>query len=608
MNSSKTDGENNVEDSSFAETDELINSENDNPSTTPPSSSSSSKQPTATINNDKKRKSTNNNNLTLNLHICVAMIISIFNKCSVKGSKVILPNNEVVFDIFKSQQFNIDVPPSSKRICKEDDKFCDDVASDKDKKKSLKFSMESRQIIFEKIIMLLFFVMETNNVSFLFSKEHLKFFLATRSEFINIMDFEKSNKIHQTNNLKDTQKKSRSSKTATHASSSTILPPGGILIEYNKSCEVFVASLVRCDPEDLKALKLIITHDIQLDANIYHYAFTKTQNFKDVEYLTDTSAELRPNYRCIQMPSSNIKRSAVLITKSVILCYDGANQFILPNTNIERDFSTKTLSLLGPKDFVIFDVLMGSKKNIIDIIDAELYDNNGELIPLSPNYPDRIESIINKFPDLKPIDIKYTSGNCIKKPDIGFDLPSYIYIKPPLTTAIVGTWNKNAYIAFISKDEKQMIVKGKCTISGSIGNIIMSNTYQTLDYLKSIDESIKHLQQPCIKYNDKFYELILDTENDSLQLDKDCIKYFQNVIPAQLINNRLGHFSHNPVAFTDDYKQLLPTNQKDHNIEEVLRATTIQDLAIKLHNAIDVQLLMNALNHLRPKLTVDYDA
>lgn len=570
----------------------------------------------STLMKDKKRKNATNNMSTLSLYVCVQIIIDVFKnvrKCE-KNTTVMLPNANKILEIYNHHQNASSENASTKRqkiqstenISDYNNLNNDDIGMED----ILQLSDKSHYRILLTIVSTLFRIMESNQVTFQFSKEHFKFFLATRTNYVDISEFKDSNKIKIIDDVKNSQMKKRSSKTAitNNTTNPSILSSGSILVEYYKNCDTFNASLVRCDQDDLKALKLIIKYNLRIDPKHYNWAFSIAQKFIDVDYKIDHNASIKENYTCIQMPSSNIKRSVVMITKYTILIYDGSNQFVLPNTNIERDFSTRTLNTLNDGEYVFFDVLSGgSKKNIIDIIDANLFEQ-GTVKPLSENYPDRLNLIVNKFKDLKPVDVKYTSGNCIKKPDVGFNLPSYIYIKPPLTGAVVGTFKKNAYIAFLSHDNNQLIIKEKYTISGPIASIIMVAPLQNSKFRASIEtKHKKNADTTHIYHNEKLYEIIIDpTANTDVQSNKDNIKYLKTAIPVEIITTKLGKLSINEIAQSDEYKQAT-TLQKDTTIEEILRTTPIQDLASKLNRFIDTAALIKTLQSFQPILNIDDD-
>lgn len=579
----------------------------DNESETPPTSDL---QPTIA----KKRKAPTTNNLTISLRICVLTIIDILQngrKCE-KTDTILLANPKEVFEIYQSHH---NTSLNAKRQKNQEPTTTNSESNDTPKPSILDLITEKAYYrVLSMIITSLFKVMELHQVSFLFSKEHFKFFLATRKNYVDIEEFENSNKIKSTDDLKRGQTKKRTKTTTTTTaitqggSGNNTLSSGAILMEYYKNCDTFNASLVRCDQDDLKALKLIMQHNLRLDPEHYNWAFSIARNFVDVDYKIDTNSSIRENYTCIQMPSSNIKRFVVMITKFITLMYDGSNQFVLPSMNVERDFTTCTLNVLKDNEYVFFDVLSGgSKKNIIDIIDAKFIGDDSNEMSLSENYPDRLSLVMQTFKDLKPVDIKYSSGNCIKKPDVGFG-PSYIYIKPPLTAAIVGTHKKNAYIAFINNENDQLIIKEKYTISGSIASIIMVSPHQNTKFQNAIAAKARsQTSSPYIYYNDTVYEVKFDSfaSNDTLA-NKDNLKYLKTVIPVELVSNKLGRLSSNPIAHVDEYRQQHSSSLKDAHIEQAFRIP-IADLATKLSIHTDTAALIKALQSFQPTIEIDDD-
>lgn len=571
---------------------------------------------------EKKRKSPVNNNLTLSLHVCVLTIIDILKngrKCE-KTDTIILANPKEVFEIYQSH-YNATLSTKRQKLQESMTPTMTTTTSAESTPKTYIVDLITTEKAYYRVLSMiitsLFKVMELHQVMFLFSKEHFKFFLATRKNYVDVTEFEDSNKIKNTDDMKSGQTKKRSLKTTVTqgTTSANTLSSGAILVEYYKNCDTFNASLVRCEQDDLKALKLIMQHNLRLDPGHYNWAFSIARKFVDVEYKIDNTSSIRENYTCIQMPSSNIKRFVVMITKFIILTYDGSNQFVLPNMNIERDFTTRTLTALKDDEYVFFDVLSGgSKKNIIDIINAKFFDDRSDekvIKPLSENYPDRLALVMQKFTDLKPVDVKYnSSGNCIKKPDVGFDQPSYIYIKPPLTAAIVATHKKNAYIAFMNNADDQLIIKEKYTISGSIASVIMVSPHQTAKYQNTIaSEAPSQKSPPYIYHNGKIYEVKFDSfaSNDILA-NKDNLKYLKYVIPVELVSNKLGRLSSNAVAHVDEYRQQNSTMLRDVNIEQLLRMP-IQELATKLSKHTDTAALIKTLQSFQPNIEIDeYDS
>lgn len=567
---------------------------------------------TSNIAKEKKRKNPATNNLTLSLHVCVLTIIDILNngrRCE-KTDTIVLANPKEIFEIYHT---HYSATLSAKRQ-RTQEPTTHNESIIKTSIVELITTEKAYYRVLSMIITSLFKVMESRQVTFLFSKEHFKFFLATRKNYVDIAEFEDSNKIKSIDDLKSGQTKKRPSKvTATQGTANT-LSSGAILVEYYKNCDTFNASLVRCDQDDLKALKLIMQHNLRLDPGHYNWAFSIAQRFVDVEYKIDTNSSIRDNYTCIQMPSSNIKRFVVMITKFIILMYDGSNQFVLPSVNVERDFTTCTLNALKDDEYAFFDVLSGgSKKNIIDIIDAKFFaDESNEKIakPLSENYPDRLALVMQKFKDLKPVDVKYnSSGNCIKKPDVGFDSPSYIYIKPPLTAGIVATHKKTAYVAFMNNEETQLIIKEKFTISGSIASIIMVSPHQNTKFQSTIaTDAPAQTSAPYIYHNGMIHEVKFDNfaSNDILA-NKDNLKYLKHVIPVEIVGTKLGRLSANSIAHVDEYRQQNSAALKDVNIEHLLRMP-IQELATKLSKHTDTAALIKSLQSFQPNIEIDeYD-
>ncbi|KAG8362522.1 GbNV_gp37-like [Fopius arisanus] len=387
-----------------------------------------------------------------------------------------------------------------------------------------------RHSVYKKLVVRSIVELEEANATFQFSKETLKYFLATHAKFLWPTDFSDTNFISNERRTKN----------------NAPLPPGGSLQEYCKGLDAFTSSINRADKDDIQALRFILENKIELSPEIYS---SQTITFADPKYETDSVYTPRDGYSLIA--NSSLKRAVVLVTNTIIMIYDG-HQFVVPPISLERDITTKSLqeANLGNDEYVLFDMLLMTRNKVLDVIDA----NIGE--PLSPNYDERMEYIRNRFPDLKQVAVmgavhKQNDTSYIQKPMRGRGI-SYVYTKPNPTGAVIGTFEKHACIAF-KLNPKILIVKTKCSISGPTLFSIMASSYQTLP--DNFD-----LSRAAIRYKGQVFALTGDLNE---------VHLLQEAIPVELRDgNKLGNISTHEISGIHDYKPT--TSIKDSSIDNTV--------------------------------------
>ena len=493
-------------------------------------------------------------------------------------------------------------------------------------KKSLTKEMEALKLkyseaLYRNILIGLFLSYEKLGVTFQFSKELFKYFLATHSRFLTHRDF-------VTNNLLVEKRKNVQQ-----------LSAGGILAEYIKGLDVFKNNIAKSDKDDIVAIKLIIEHKISISPKTYNilrkakhienkYKFIngnstmatsttatttmtmtttairgidneesrKTSNWNNGNTANDKDINWH-EYACININS--FKRIQLLISKFIVLVKDESqNQYVLPSVNIEKDITATLISecKFDNDEYAIFDVLLGSKNKIIDI----LYTNIDNCI-LSDAYKDRLNFIMNRFPNLKCVQV-YTNNsnnfesNCILKPLMGKNQTAYIYIKPSLTAAVVGTMDNYACLAFMI-NEKELGIRAKYNISGPTTCLITTAEYQ--------DGSNQNLMQnKTILYNGKPF--ILSGELN------DNIKLFKEVISVEIKDgHKLGNFSERPVSFEHEYKQTIHTAKEatinDSFMDLLQDPKTAEDFITKLATTPIFDKILYMIDKAKPKnLVLDY--
>lgn len=404
-----------------------------------------------------------------------------------------------------------------------------DVSETKIDHNSLK--MSERKVIFQHIIMGLFAAFEQKNASFIFSKEMLKYFLATYSLFIKPMDFADTNKI---------SKSDRRSKTTGQ------LVNGAILLEYGKSLDSFITNMSRSEPSDVEALKFILNHKIILPRKMYQ--LHTTLKIEQPNYIVDKIFTTRNDHSTIMI--SNFKRCLMLIAKNTVMMVDN-NLCVIPTANIERDFNISLMSKnkLSSTDYVFLDVLLSSKTKVIDIVKYK----RGNATTLPESYTERLKLITELFQDIKIVSISQPVSNnefsYIHKPNIGYG-PSYIYHRSNLTAAVVGTSDKHAVLAFEDKNNT-LVIKTKASIQSPILYTITTSIYS----------KNKNQEKPTIKHNGIEYTIIGDCSDVNL---------YENVLPVECREcNKIAHLSSRPISHVSEYKPV--TNTRESSAFEIFQ-------------------------------------
>ncbi|AYP97898.1 GrBNV gp37-like protein-like protein [Mauternbach virus] len=429
--------------------------------------------------------------------------------------------------------------------------------------------------VYNCVINKLFIWFESQNATFLFPKEMLRYFLSTYIDFIKPVDFIDTNSI---------QKVDKRGKSIAQ------LMNGGILYEYAKGFDIFISSMSRSDIGDIQALKFIVEKSINIPSDAYelilNIKFTPKPHTQDLEY------KHRENYSQIMI--TNNKQMFVLITKNIVMIYDG-NMFIAPTTNTEREFtvSMRENSKLGDTDYILLDIMFAVKIRVIDVLQCNI---NGKT-ELPELYSERLEFIQRMVPNLRlaTISQQKLTNDCsyIHKPNSGFG-PSYIYYKSNLTAAAIGVVDKNVILAFHDRNEKTLVVKTKVSISGPVS------------YMIAIMPVFSTSDTPTILLDDIPMRIIGDI--------KDA-RIFKRVIPIELKDfNRLSIYSARPISDIADYKPNVV--RKESAILDDMQKQLIQNphlLAQLLMNFAATHVMIpeesrNIINNiLDPKFDITFD-
>lgn len=426
--------------------------------------------------------------------------------------------------------------------------------------KTLKLTPIFQKKAFNRILNKLYYHFEVKSIPFMFPKEMLRFFLATYDMFITPKDFVNTNAII---------KSERRSK------NSSPLNNGMILQEYVKGFDSFISSMPRSDHNDIKALKFIVENNISIPYEIYD--IINNIEFEPPTYKIDSKIESRPDF--CQILTANAKHLYILITSNVLLCYDGS-QFVIPQSNIEREFTThiKKHLQIQNNDYVILEVLSATKIKVIDILKYQI--DNQSTLPIT--YSDRLLLIKKLLPDVTIVSFSPQDGHnvtdysYIHKPIEGFGT-SFVYHKSNLIAAAIGIVEKTVVLGFL-EDDSTLIVKTKVSISSAVTSCICVMAYKSVDCSK--------LENPKIMMNGREYKVIGDLNN---------VRLFPKAIIVELKEgNRLGGLSTNSISKASEYKPI--TVKKE-------TATLMKDIERRLENQEFLTELLNNISQSALKVT-----
>lgn len=404
-----------------------------------------------------------------------------------------------------------------------------------------KLPLKSKRTVYSCVVNALFVALEGVNATLHFSREHLKYFLATYQRSVTVSDFV------DTNRLKNGGAAAKKQKTTSR------LHNGAILVEYSKSPYMFASNLSRCESTDVEAIRFIVETGISLSSTLYRNLVWRLE---DVEYTVDKIDTYRPDHVCI--PIQNFKRAAVLISESVILLYDGT-QFVLPTPNIERDITARMIASaqLKRKEYIVLDVLLANKLRVIDIIAT-----NKQNFDIPEGYAERLQLITETLKDIKHVSLDEPKfdGSYIQKSMFSHNAPIYIHYKPNHTLAAIGVQNSTIYLAY-QNDNGDLVYRLNTVNSGPASLVLGVVGLQ--------DSNASESGTTTVPPSPPTISLIRDeTVNRRAQIlgleNEPDVRLFTRAICVELKDgNKLGPLSGSPITNVREYKP--PAAPKDGN-------------------------------------------
>lgn len=445
-----------------------------------------------------------------------------------------------------------------------------DVVLSEGKRSITTFSYTGRLFAYTRLFNLFCCYLEEHNIPMLFSKEMLKYFLATYRKFIRPIDFSDTNTI-----IKDR----RSSKNST-----VILTNGAIIFEYCKSIESFIANLGRSDPNDVDALKFILDKGLALPSKYYEICSELLSIPMVSDEYDKTYTDRAATHDMVSV--STFKRVTILVTNCIVMQHDG-HQFVTVSANIERVFNTTMLSKskLYKTDYMILDVLIMNKIKVLDILSMRL--SQYQVLP--EVFADRLKLITEVLPNCKVVEFCKPSPNndhsYIQKSKTGFG-NSIIYTRSNLTAAAVGLSDKHVILAF-EKTPDVLVVKTKAALASPVSYTLATAPWQQVQLddpmvlvapnTPSIgqpstvvadgnsvplnDSPVKTKPLPTIRFNDVVYQIEGLPDNANL---------FSYIIPVECREfNKISSLSTRCISHVSEYKPAAAA--KDTALVETLK-------------------------------------
>lgn len=339
------------------------------------------------------------------------------------------------------RETNTDDEPETKKMCLEED---EDATTTTTTTTTIATTANNNEEEYLKLLMRVLADIENAHGQMQFSKEALKFYLATYTNLVRPMDF--NNVRNMTNST--VLSRNNGSNSSSKKRPETQLASGAILAEYIRSLDTFLLNLGRATYNDTCALRLMLEHKISLPRRIYTEA-NLTQPFADITYVEGSPPTTNEDTICLSLGNSSgqFKRCAVLLTRNIILLYDG-QQFTMPPALLEREIGTSLLLALpsnnNNKRYIIDMLLSGSggsgKCRIIDVLEPVM----------GKSYKERMTMMQELIPNLRHVEQIENKTLAQQENRIYIVNDKYYFCPMPWPIAVaVGLQNRRVLLAFV---------------------------------------------------------------------------------------------------------------------------------------------------------------
>lgn len=466
--------------------------------------------------------------ITVSLTNFVSIMRMMYRDSVYNGKTITIPDNYEAY--YVREQLVEHAAPEAKHAKKSAVVVSDRLSDANDEAKK-----QHSESLYLEIFMQLAQDLESRGATFQFSREALKYFLATRKRFVS----------H--NNFLDTNSSVKSDKSKSKLQH---LSAGAILMEYLKGVDMFTSSLHRAQKDDVRALKEIIDSDMSIPVQIY--TVVRHANYHQTRYLDARQVDLPTvGYAKIPIPNLTFKRAQIIVTRYLVLMMDN-NQFVI-NSAIEKDLAqmlVDSYQTLKPTEYLVFDASVGVKSKLIDLVGMSI---EGKTLPDS--YMERLALVSDRYKNVKMLSptTDTINSNYLFKPTTGFE-PSYIQLKPLLTAAIIGVSDRFAYAALIndeSDSEKELVVVNRFGISGSATCMIATAEFQPPTAASD---------SPSVLVNGESYRIIGDLESITL--------FVEAVLVEIKDAHKFAGISTRPVSSRSEYKQLYQATKDVKNNDQ----------------------------------------
>lgn len=394
--------------------------------------------------------------------------------------------------------------------------------------------------LYLKIFNCLILALDQMGLNLAFSREALRFFLATHRLYVHIIDFKDTNRKEP-----PTDRKKRSSNGSTIRGGAAI--NGAILQEYMKSTGNFKSQIARFHVSDVDALRFVVEKNIAFPSNIYRPALM----FIGDDYKTLSHDTLQPNYH--KVSTVNNKLYIVCFSTNMMLLWDG-NQFTLPSLQFERDVSFAGLSdaCSNANDLWIVQCMIPNTKikhqsdiKIVDVLHSKMQST---LLPLP--YHDRLsklQSIFKRFsvPTIEP-DTYSDSHVQIPTTLNSTKNTRYTYVKPGYILAVVG-YCKNEFILAFQRNDGHLECKIRIPMIGPICLTVASIKRVMLEKTTVQDQSEITIQNFNKTQTFKVYQLPFEVTSPTF--------LFERFVTIELTeNHKVNHYTCGTLSNVSEYK------------------------------------------------------